>query len=78
VGLLTGERGLTSETVERYKLGFLARRITFPVRVRGKLYNVRRSKPHAYENRAYDPKRFYRYSFKPEAKALGMPTLKFH
>lgn len=48
---LTGERGLTSETVERYKLGFLAGRITFPVRVRGKLYNVRRYKPHASESK---------------------------
>ncbi|MFD5276831.1 tyrosine-type recombinase/integrase [Pseudarthrobacter sp. NPDC058362] len=29
-------------------------------------------------DRACDPKGFYRYSFKPAAKALRMPTLKFH
>ncbi|MFF2348085.1 AAA family ATPase [Pseudarthrobacter sp. NPDC058119] len=52
---LTGERGLTLETIERYKLGFMTGpatgRITFPVRVRGKLYNVRRYKPHAPESK---------------------------
>lgn len=48
---LTDERGLTPETIEMHKLGFLPSdgggRITFPVRVQGKLYNVRRYKPHA-------------------------------
>ncbi|GAB3535908.1 hypothetical protein GCM10027403_14840 [Arthrobacter tecti] len=47
---LTDERGLTLETIELHKLGFLfsdKERITFPVRVQGKLYNVRRYKPHA-------------------------------
>lgn len=48
---LTDERGLTLETIEHHKLGFLSSdgggRITFPVRVQGKLYNVRRYKPHA-------------------------------
>ncbi|MFF2348082.1 tyrosine-type recombinase/integrase [Pseudarthrobacter sp. NPDC058119] len=34
--------------------------------------------PVATYDRAYDPKGFYRYSFKPAARALGMPTLKFH
>lgn len=47
---LAGERGLSPETIERFKLGYRSGdngRITFPVRVRGKLYNVRRYKPHA-------------------------------
>lgn len=34
--------------------------------------------PLATYDRAYDPKGFYRYSFKPAARELGMPTLKFH
>lgn len=34
--------------------------------------------PLATYGRAFDPKGFYRYSFKPAAHALGMPTLKFH
>ncbi|MCO4239566.1 site-specific integrase [Pseudarthrobacter sp. MDT3-28] len=34
--------------------------------------------PLATYERAFDPKGLYRYSFKPAAKALGMPTLKFH
>lgn len=34
--------------------------------------------PLATYDRAYDPKGFYRYSFKPAARELDMPTLKFH
>lgn len=34
--------------------------------------------PLATYERAFDPKGFYRYSFKPAARGLGMPTLKFH
>lgn len=34
--------------------------------------------PLATFDRAFDPKGFYRYSFKPAAKATGKPTLKFH
>ncbi|EMY35751.1 phage integrase family protein [Arthrobacter crystallopoietes BAB-32] len=34
--------------------------------------------PLATYDRAFDPKGFYRYSFKPAAKATGHPTLKFH
>ncbi|WP_252603395.1 AAA family ATPase [Pseudarthrobacter raffinosi] len=52
---LTGERGLALGTIEHFKLGYIARsqtgRITFPVRVRGKLYNVRRYRPHATESK---------------------------
>lgn len=34
--------------------------------------------PLATYDRAYDPSGFYRYSFKPAAKAAGHPTLRFH
>lgn len=34
--------------------------------------------PVATYDRAFDPKGFYRYSFKPTAAALGHPTLRFH
>ncbi|GAB3535896.1 site-specific integrase [Arthrobacter tecti] len=34
--------------------------------------------PLATFDRPFDPKGFYRYSFKPAAAALGHPTLKFH
>jgi integrase len=29
-------------------------------------------------DRPFDPKRFYRYTFKPAAKSIGLPTLKLH
>jgi integrase len=28
--------------------------------------------------RPFDPKGFYRYTFKPAAKSIGLPTLKLH
>jgi hypothetical protein len=42
---LTGQRGLTRETVERFKIGYDGDRLTIPVKLRGKLRNVRRYKP---------------------------------
>ncbi|EMY35756.1 bifunctional DNA primase/polymerase [Arthrobacter crystallopoietes BAB-32] len=48
---LTGERGLSQETIERYKLGYYDGRVTLPVRVRSKLYNVRRYLPRAKQSK---------------------------
>lgn len=44
---LQSERGLTPETVERFKLGATNKRITIPVEERGALRNVRRYLPNA-------------------------------
>ncbi|MFC0248269.1 AAA family ATPase [Citricoccus parietis] len=45
LGFLTSQRGLTEETLARYKIGFDGERLTIPIKLRGKLRNVRRYKP---------------------------------
>lgn len=45
LAFLTGQRGLTRETVERLKIGYDGDRLTIPVKLRGKLRNVRRYLP---------------------------------
>lgn len=42
LGFLTGQRGLTAETLELFKIGYDGERLTIPIKLRGKLRNVRR------------------------------------
>lgn len=47
LGFLTGQRGLSTEILERFKVGYDGERLTIPIKLRGKLRNVRRYKPGA-------------------------------